>query len=95
MLKATVVYVQGSGGNLLSRSLSLSEQTIAYLPKSFAHAQPITHISALDRFKLYNNWSSKNWTLSETEIGLWYHAGLQDFYNYEDSDLWLIDQFHP
>ena len=95
MLKAAIIYVQGSGGNLLARTLSLSEKTIAYLPKTMALEQPTTQISVQDRLKLYNNWNNKNWAFSEDEIGIWYHHGCQDFYHYEDSELWLIDQFHP
>jgi hypothetical protein len=87
--------MQGSGGNLLTRTLSLSEQTVAYLPSNLALQQPTLRILASDRFKLYNNWNSDNWTDSETQIRIWYHCGIGDFFYYEDTDLWLIDQFHP
>ena len=95
MLKAAIVYLQGSGGNLLARTLSLSEQTIAYLPQDLASSQPTLKIDAQHRVTLYNNWSSSNWADSETQIRIWYHCGIQEFFHYEDSDLWLIDQFHP
>ena len=95
MLKAAIVYLQGSGGNLLSRTLALSEQTVAYLPRAQAEQQPTTTINARDRLQLYNNWNSKNWPGSEEELAIWYRHGRQDFCNYETTDLWLIDQFHP
>ena len=95
MLKAAIIYLQGSGGNLLARTLALSEQTIAYLPQPQHDTQPIQRVSAEDRIKLYNNWNSKNWVATETEIRIGYHIGSNDFYKYADSDLWLIDSFHP
>jgi len=95
VLKAVIVYVQGSGGNLLTRSLALADNTVTYVPKSLAEQQPNLKITAADKFKLYNNWNPDNWTTTETAIGMWYHWGCQDFVNYEQSDLLLIDQFHP
>jgi hypothetical protein len=95
LLKAAIIYLQGSGGGLLTRTLALSEQTVAYLPKAQQDNQPSIRVSAQDRIKLYNNWNSRNWTASETGIGIGYHTGPQDFYEYENSDLWLIDSFHP
>jgi hypothetical protein len=95
MLKAAIVYVQGSAGNLLSRTLSLSEQTVAIVPKSLAVEQPTLALTAAERFALYNNWNSDNWTKTEKDIGIWYRTGDQDFVNYELSPLGLIDQFHP
>ena len=94
MLKAAIVYLQGSGGNLLSRSLSLSEKTIAYLPVEYSQQQPYLELSVLDRFAFYNNWDHKDWINTES-LDIWYKQGLQDFVNYENSDLWLIDQYHP
>ena len=95
MLKAAIVYLQGSGGNLLSRTLSLSEKTIAYLPAQYAKEQPTMEVIASDRFKYYNNWNSTNWISTETDIRIWYHNGTQDFVNYEITDKWLVDSFHP
>ena len=95
MLKAAVVYLQGSGGNLLARTLSLSEQTVAYLPMQYAEQQPTMEVSVDDRFKYYSNWKANNWTATETDIGIWYHAGIQNFVNYETTEKWLIDCFHP
>ena len=95
MLKAAIVYLQGSGGNLLVRTLSLSEQTVAYLPMQYAEQQPTAEVSVHDRFKYYNNWDATNWTATETDIRIWYHTGMQDFVNYETTEKWLIDSFHP
>ena len=95
MLKAAIVYLQGSGGNLLARSLSLSEKTVAYLPVEYRQQQPYLELSAQQRFLLYNNWNSADWPGTEKALRIWYHHGLQDFVNYENSNLWLIDQFHP
>ena len=94
MLKAAIVYLQGSGGNLLARSLALSEKTVAYLPVEYSQQQPYLELSAPDRFAFYNNWDHTDWIKSES-LSIWYKHGRQDFVNYENSDLWLIDQFHP
>ena len=94
MLKAAIVYLQGSGGNLLSRTLSLSEKTIAYLPAEYRQQQPYLELSAIERFKFYNNWDLTDWIKSES-LSVWYKNGSQHFINYENSNLWLIDQFHP
>ena len=40
MLKAAVVYMPGSGGNLITRSLALADHTVAYVPESLAKQQP-------------------------------------------------------
>ena len=94
MLKAAIVYLQGSGGNLLSRTLSLSEKTVAYLPVEYSQQQPYLELSVLDRFAFYNNWDYTDWIKSES-LSIWYKQGRQDFVSYENSNLWLIDQFHP
>ena len=95
MLKVAIVYLHGSGGNLLSRTLALSEKTVAYLPVEYSQQQPYLKLSAQQRFLLYNNWNSADWPSTENALKIWYHAGLQDFVNYENSNLWLIDHFHP
>jgi len=95
MLKAAIVYLQGSSGNLLGRTLSLSEQTVAYLPMQYAEQQPTMEVSVNDRFKYYNNWNATNWTATETDLRIWYRTGMQDFVNYETTKKWLIDCSHP
>ena len=95
MLKAVIVYVPGSGGNLITRSLALADHTVAYVPESLAEQQPTLTLTAYEKLQLYNNWNPNNWTATEKDIGMWYQWGQQDFVNYEQSDLLLIDQFHP
>jgi hypothetical protein len=95
MLTAAIVYVPGSGGNLLARTLSLAAGTVAYLPDTLAAEQTLLDPVPDQRFALYNNWNHSNWTNTETSIGMWYHHGLNDFVDYELSSLKLIDQFHP
>lgn len=89
------MYVQGSGGNLLSRTLSMSENTIPCCPVELASSQHELTATAEQRLTWYNNWNSHNWTESEQAVGIWYHSGLNSFVNYERSSLKLIDQFHP
>ena len=95
MLTAAIVYVQGSGGNLLARALSLDPKTVAYLPENLAIQQSTYSLDSAERLAWYNNWNAQNWTHTEKEIDIWYHTGLTDFVNYETSELKLIDRFHP
>jgi hypothetical protein len=95
LLKAAIVYVPGSGGNLLSRTLCLSEKTIAIVPKELSGKQPTVQLTAKERYEIYNNWKASNWIETETDIRIWYHTNDQEFVNYQLSALELIDQFHP
>ena len=95
MLTAAIIYVQGSGGNLLARTLSLAPGTVAYLPNTLADQQPTLNMTPDQRLALYNNWDYNNWIRTETNIQIWYHHGLNNFIDYELSSLKLIDQFHP
>jgi len=95
MLAAAIIYLQGSGGNLLARSLSLDPATVAYLPPELASVQHDYSLDVDQRLALYNNWNYQNWIQSEKELKIWYHAGQNDFVNYENTPLKLIDQFHP
>jgi hypothetical protein len=94
-LKIAIIYVQGSGGNLLSRALALSEKTIPYCKKDHSHIQHNMEMSQTDRYELYSNWNHSDWTMTEREIGMWYRIGLNDFVNYEKSSKYAICQFHP
>jgi len=94
-LKAAVIYVQGSGGNFLSRALSLSEDTIAYTTADLCQQQPTLKISAAERLAMYQNWNHRNWSRTETTLSLWYRFGLVDFVKYQHSELKMIAQFHP
>lgn len=95
MLKLVLVYLQGSGGNLIARTLSLSEKTIPYVPATLAKNQATLKLTPKERLTLYNNWSSNDWENSEKNCSIWYHHGLTNFLEYEKSNLWLIDTFHP
>lgn len=95
MLTAAIIYVQGSGGNLLSRSLTLCESTIPYTPEEYALVQHEMQATPEQRYNWYNNWNSSNWVTTEKELALWYHRGINEFVKYESSTLKLIDQFHP
>lgn len=95
MLTAMIVYLQGSGGNIVARSLSLDPDTVPYVPSNLADQQHQLYMSTQHRLRLYNNWNSQDWTRTKTELKIWYHSGLTDFVTYEQSPLKLIDTFHP
>jgi len=92
-LKAAVIYIQGSGGNLLTRGLTLAEDTIPYVHEDLCEQQPTLNIAAEERLSLYDNWDWKNWKESE-KLALWYRFGKNDFVNYENSPLHMVAQFH-
>lgn len=93
-LKAAIIYIQGSGGNLLARTLTLGEDTIPYVPQEVCIEQPRLKMSYSQRLMMYNNWNPQNWIESE-KLALWYRGGKNDFWRYEDSPLHMIAQFHP
>lgn len=95
MLKAVIVYMQGTGGNLLSRSLCLADNTISPVAVELKDQQPTLNLNAQQKFEICNNWNWQDWSQTETKICYWYKFGLQEFVNYEQSDLYLIDAFHP
>lgn len=95
MLKVVIVYLQGSGGNLLARSLALDEHTIPFVTQESAAEQPQCRMSKRQRLLTYNNWNGQDWTQTETQLGIWYHYGLANFIDYEESNLMLVDTFHP
>jgi hypothetical protein len=95
MLKAVVIYVQGSSGNLIHRTLALDANTIPLLPVNLATTQYNYNINSNDRLELYNNWDYQNWNKTETEIGYWYKSGLSDFVELEQSNNQFINWAHP
>jgi len=95
MLKVVIVYLQGSGGNLLARTLALDENTVPFVPQHLADTQPNLKWSKQQRLATYNNWNNNNWVQTEKKLGIWYHHDMVDFVDYENSDLMLIDTFHP
>lgn len=92
-LKAAIIYVQGSGGNLLARTLTLGEDTIPYVPEHLCTEQPTLELPHSQRLCIYDNWNSENWAESE-KLALWYRFGKNDFVNYENSPLHMVAQFH-
>lgn len=95
MLKAAIVYVQGSAGSLVNRSLTLDPETIALLPVEHAEEQHVFDISTEDRMQLYSNWNHLDWKFTELHIRTWYQRGKNNFVNYELSPKFLISAMHP
>lgn len=95
MLTAMIVYLQGSGGNIVARSLALDPDTVPFVPQNLAPEQHQLSMSTPHRLQLYNNWNSQDWAQTEHELKIWYHPGVTDFVAYEQSPLKLIDTFHP
>lgn len=85
MLTACIVYVQGSAGNLIARSLALDPTTVAY-----GHAN-----SAAGRAIEYANWDSTNWTQSEKQLEIDYLRGDAEFVTHEKNEQKLVHRLHP
>jgi hypothetical protein len=94
MLKATIIYLPGSAGNMLYKTLTLSEKTITGTSGRDLREYEKT-LTAEEKFNRYSIWDSQNWKKEETKDCLNFKRGLVDFYHYEQSKLWLIDQWHP
>ena len=94
MLKATIIYLPGSAGNMLYKTLTLSEKTITGTSGRDLKEYEKT-LTAEEKFNRYSIWDSQNWKKEETKDCLNFKRGLVDFYHYEQSKLWLIDQWHP
>lgn len=87
MLKACIIYIPGCGGSFLRRILSLSENSIV--------SDPLKQISCKEKFELFNNWNDQNWKLGEDLHKPNYRYGIKDFFEFEQSNLFLIDAWHP
>lgn len=87
MLKAAIIYIPGSGGSFLRRALSLSNQSI------FENAFETK--SSQEKFSLFNNWNEYDWKSAETLYRPLYRLNQQDFIDFEVSNLFLIDAWHP
>ena len=85
MLTACIVFIPGSAGNLLQRSLSLDPATVPYGKA----------ITAKDRFIEYNNWDSNNWTESEIHLDVDFKTIPDTYVNHEISEEKLIHRLHP
>jgi hypothetical protein len=94
MLKATIIYLPGSAGSMLYKTLTLSEKTITGTrgqdPEEYNKK-----LSAREKFSRYMTWDSKDWKTQERKDRLGYADGCTDFYHYENCDLWTIDSWHP
>jgi hypothetical protein len=94
MLKATIIYLPGTAGNMLYKTLTLSEKTI-----TGTHGQdPLEYnkkLTAQQKFSRYATWDATNWKQTERKDLLSFKQGLVDFYHYDQSTLWLIDHWHP
>ena len=88
MLKSCILYLPGSGGNFLHRTLTLSPKTIIgnYLD---------VDLSAQQRFDLYNHWNSNDWQKAERREFLSYKLGDRHYQDFVDTPRWLIDVWHP
>ena len=94
MLTAPIIYLQGSGGNLVARSLTLDQTTVPYLPRHLLHTALNTTYTTEQRFKFYNNWSHRDWTNSE-QLFIEYHEPPGDTSKLQATELKLIATFHP
>ena len=94
MLTAPIIYIQGSGGNLVARSLTLDPTTVPCLPKDLLHTALDKHYTTDQRFKMYNNWNHKDWSKSE-QLFIKYHCPPGDTSVVQATTLKLISTFHP
>jgi len=94
MLKATIIYLPGSAGSMLYKTLTLSEKTI-----TGTRGQDLDEykkkLTAQEKFNRYMTWDSTDWKKAERKDRLSYTIGAIDFYHYEDCELWTIDNWHP
>lgn len=82
-----ILYLPGTGGSFLRRALSLSNRSIV--------SSPDIHINVNEKFKLFDNWNPLSWKQGESQHRPLYRLGEQDFCNFEETDLWLVDAWHP
>jgi len=94
MLKATIIYLPGAAGNMLYKTLTLSEKTITGTAGKDLNEYN-KKLTAEEKFNRYSVWDSYNWKKEETKDCLNFKLGLVDFYHYEQCQLWLIDHWHP
>ena len=87
MLKASIIYIPGTGGSFLRRVLSLGKNMIVDLA--------YRKLDTDQKFNLFNNWNSHNWKMAEALYRPEYRSGAQNFFEFEKSPLFLIDAWHP
>jgi len=88
------MYVPGSGGVMLYKILTLSEKTITGTNGRDLNEYK-TELTAQEKFNQYCSWDHTDWKNKEISHSLSFKEGLVDFHHYEQSDLWLIDHWHP
>lgn len=96
MLKAVNIYYPGTGGNMLSRVLSLAPNAIL----ATNGENPLeyeTLVSAEEKMQRFLNWGGYNykWKQREDAHKHSYRLGIVPFIKYEKSPLWLIEKLHP
>lgn len=94
MLKAAVIYLPGSGGNFLYRTLNLGPHTMD--PNELDPLAGQIRTTPKQRLTMFNNWGSlgrEDWKDRECEFVPGYKLG-KDYYLYEQSSLWFIDCWH-
>jgi hypothetical protein len=87
MLKAAIIYIPGTGGNFLRRALSLGN--------NFVVESAYDAVDVEKKISLFNNWDSVNWKSAEKLHRPAYRENKQEFYHFEQSNLLLIDAWHP
>ena len=94
MLKTAVIYLPGSGGNFLYRTLNLGPHTMD--PNELDPLANRIRTTPEQRIKMFNNWGSadrEDWKDRECEFVPGYKLGT-DYYLYEQSELWFVDCWH-
>lgn len=93
-MTAPIIYLQGSGGNLVARSLTLDPETVPYLPENLLSTALTEHYSVETRYRMYDNWDHEDWSKSE-RLCIKYHEPPGTTSTFEDTPLKLISTFHP
>lgn len=94
MLKTAVIYLPGSGGNFLYRTLNLGPHTMD--PNELDPLANKIRTTPEQRLEMFNNWSSngrEDWKDRECEYVPGYKLG-RDYHLYEQSSLWFVDCWH-
>ena len=92
MLTAVIIFLPGTGGSFLCRTLTLSEKTV--FGDTVSESNYGRHIDSKTRLSSYK-WDSKDWKKEESKFVYAYRRGLLDFYHYETTPFKLIDNWHP
>lgn len=93
MLKAAIVYLPGTGGAFLYRTLNLSERTVPGDSPTELHYT--RSINSETRLTNYSHWTGDNWKQGEIHWATGYKSGQANFVDYELCTTWVIDHWHP